>query len=119
MSYSVFFLIFVFNFFNLFFLHALPKNNTAQPYLNIVFLTKECLTTVLLKGTYELIVYPDIEGPICGLIPAGEPCQNVSTTGLKWNLGKDKKRKKKVEFIKLKKRRAIFTIDYSLMRILI
>lgn len=45
----------------------------------------ESVAMLLQPGIHD-IVLQDEEGPTCGLIPIGEPCQSITTEGLKWNL---------------------------------
>jgi thiamine pyrophosphokinase len=42
----------------------------------------------LLDGPGRFTVIPDlsIEGPVCGILPVGSPCERVTTKGLKWNM---------------------------------
>ena len=53
----------------------------------IVLLTGDTLSCLLQgPGSHTLQVIPEVEGPICGLIPIAGPVECVSTSGFKWNL---------------------------------
>lgn len=56
-----------------------------------IVLLSETSMLYLLPGPGRFTIIPDkaMEGPICGLLPVGAPCESISTSGLKWNLSNE------------------------------
>ncbi|KAK8776406.1 hypothetical protein V5799_030248 [Amblyomma americanum] len=54
----------------------------------VCLLLENSLTWLLDKGQHRILTPPHLTGSWCGLIPLGAACGSVTTTGLKWNLGK-------------------------------
>lgn len=65
-------------------LHVIYKY--TLPRRHIYWFDSHTVSTVLSAGSHEIHINPDTEGPICGLVPLGKAVNEISTTGLKWNL---------------------------------
>lgn len=72
--------------------HELAAVNVAllalkhHQFESVTLISHENLVSVLLPGKNVLNNDLEIQGPTCGVIPLGEPCQKITTKGLKWNL---------------------------------
>ena len=51
-----------------------------------VLLSDDSLALLLLPGAHTIEPNLEVEDGTCGLVPLGGRCENVVTTGLKWNL---------------------------------
>lgn len=53
---------------------------------HIMLFSEDTVAFLLKPGQHRIHVDPKTCGKWCGLIPVGEPCNSVTTQGLKWNL---------------------------------
>ncbi|CAG2204395.1 THI80 [Mytilus edulis] len=67
-------------------LYEASKITDAQ----IILISVDTVAFLLQPGHHTISVDPRACGEWCGLIPVGEPCKSVTTTGLKWNLDKQR-----------------------------
>ncbi|XP_022249480.1 thiamin pyrophosphokinase 1-like [Limulus polyphemus] len=65
----------------------LAKNITCLP---VFLFSGDSIIWLLDEGQHKIHVPPSVHHLHCGLIPLGEPCHHVTTTGLKWNLRNDR-----------------------------
>ncbi|KAH8053911.1 hypothetical protein JL721_10631 [Aureococcus anophagefferens] len=66
---------------------ALHKFAARDRDASMALYSDENAATLLAPGpSHEIVVRHDAEGPHCGLVPLGAPCEWVTTAGLQWNL---------------------------------
>ena len=70
-------------------LHALFLLRDDERFERVVLVSDGNCAELLQPGHHTIHCARSHEGPVCGLIPIGEPCKSVTTTGLQWNLSGD------------------------------
>lgn len=72
--------------------HVLGHLNILYQYrdMDLVLLDNCSLAMLLEEGTTTIDIDEQCEGPTCGLIPLGSAETRANTTGLVWNLNKEK-----------------------------
>lgn len=55
-------------------------------YLKVAVVGDDSLMILLSPGEHTIVVSEAATAPYCGLIPIGEPCESISTSGLKYNM---------------------------------
>ena len=68
-------------------LNTLYKH-TKSSETPLFLIAHDTLTFVLSPGRHKIYVNTGLEGSFCGLIPLGDPCRSITTTGLAYNLSK-------------------------------
>lgn len=58
----------------------------ASHFRSILLTDSRNFAVVIPSGVSEITIDPSWQGPNCGIIPIGEPCKNVSTKGLKYDM---------------------------------
>lgn len=68
--------------------HTFGIVTTMCEYSNmeILVVAGDCYMTLLQSGEHTLLVPFADSHPYCGVVPIGEPCSAISTTGLVWNM---------------------------------
>lgn len=69
-------------------IHTLFEASKFMSRRKIVLMSPDTTALLLPAGNNSIAVDPSNSCKWCGLIPVGEPCENVTTQGLKWNLDK-------------------------------
>ncbi|EDV20970.1 uncharacterized protein TRIADDRAFT_31222 [Trichoplax adhaerens] len=54
--------------------------------IQIILLSVKSYICLLTPGQHKVLVNTEMEGNWCSLLPIGNKCNNLRTTGLKWNL---------------------------------
>lgn len=72
-------------------LHLVKEMNLFQPHTKMYILSDDSISWLLEPGDHIINVPEEsrrVKKAWCALVPIGEACQNVTTSGLKWNLDK-------------------------------
>ncbi|CAH0729264.1 unnamed protein product, partial [Brenthis ino] len=72
-------------------LHLVKEQNLLKPHTKMYILSDDSISWLLEPGDHIIDVPEESRGykkSWCALIPIGEACENVTTSGLKWNLDK-------------------------------
>lgn len=56
------------------------------PNMNVYLLGADCLSWLVHPGRHHIEVPQHLQQSWCSLIPIGQKCSNITTSGLKWNL---------------------------------
>ena len=70
---------------NLHALFAFYKKERSQDHLNVILQGEYSLAMLLQPGSHKIVSATNLK---CSLLPIGGRVDSVTTTGLKWNLGK-------------------------------